>query len=114
MNFLEFSKLFATEQDCIDYFIKIRYTKDMNCNHCSKDLENGFMQYAYFSINKPIKRRRGKNKNVVAQVLYRDKRKVKSEIMKKSLGGSKINSEQLLFVINKIIKDGTTIITDEF
>jgi transposase-like protein len=34
MNFFQFNKLFATEQDCIDYFIKIRYPKGMNCNHC--------------------------------------------------------------------------------
>jgi hypothetical protein len=43
----------------------------------------------------------------------RDNKIVKAEVMKKNLKVSKISSEQLS-IINKIIKDETTIITDEF
>ena len=34
MNFTEFNNKFATEKDCIDYFIKIRYGNKISCNHC--------------------------------------------------------------------------------
>ena len=46
MNFLEFSKLFSNEQDCIDYFIKIRYPNGINCNHCKSDK-------VYYTKNQP-------------------------------------------------------------
>jgi transposase-like protein len=34
MNFFEFSKKFASELDCIKYFIKIRYNNKPVCKHC--------------------------------------------------------------------------------
>lgn len=34
MNFFEFNKQFATELDCINHFIKIRYNDKPTCNHC--------------------------------------------------------------------------------
>ena len=37
MNFFEFNKKFATELDCINYFIKIRYSIEVKCNHCSSN-----------------------------------------------------------------------------
>ncbi len=34
MNFFEFNKLFSTELDCINYFIKIRYGNAVRCSNC--------------------------------------------------------------------------------
>jgi transposase-like protein len=208
MNFFEFNKLFSTELDCINYFIKIRYGNAVRCNHCkstkvyhksrqpklfdcfvcknsfsifkdtifeksdtdlrkwfyaihlflnskkgisgyqlqreigvtykcawrilkkireamsnseTRDMFNGMIEVDETYVGKddedddtPPKKGRGTNKNVVVGVLDRNNKIVKAEVMKKNLVGSKISSEQLLSVINKIIKEDTTIITDEF
>ncbi len=37
MIFFEFNKKFPTELACIQYFIKIRYTDKVLCNHCRSD-----------------------------------------------------------------------------
>lgn len=37
MNFFEFNKKFPTELACIHYFINIRYTDKVRCNHCKSD-----------------------------------------------------------------------------
>ena len=34
MNFFEFIKQFPTEIACIEYFIKMRYSDKVSCNHC--------------------------------------------------------------------------------
>jgi transposase-like protein len=37
MDFLEFLDKFPTEEHVIQYFIKIRYPKGINCNHCNSE-----------------------------------------------------------------------------
>jgi transposase-like protein len=37
MNFIEFNKQFKSEQDVINYFIKIRYPQGIKCNHCGNE-----------------------------------------------------------------------------
>jgi transposase-like protein len=99
----------------------LKKIREAMSNSETKDMFNGMIEVDETYVGKddedddtPTKRGRGTNKNVVVGVLDRDNKVVKAEVMKKNLGGSKITSEQLLSVINKIIKDDTTIITDEF
>ena len=211
MNFLEFNKKFATELDCINYFVQIRYGKNPTCNHCSStkvrhrkdqpklfdctsckntfsifkgtifeksdtDLRKWFyaihlflnskkgisgyqlkreigvtykcawrilhlirkamgneetkeligslveVDEAYVSTedknddedNKPKKRGRGSNKNVVVACVDRENKKVLAQVMPKNIEGKKLTGKQILDMLSQVVLPNSTIISDEF
>lgn len=63
---------------------------------------------------KPNKRGRGSKKTPVVGMINRTNKQVYAKVMPRNENGQTLTGKQLLEVINEVVKDGSTIISDEF